>query len=302
MRIPTYTFRKGTGSYIMQWLNYFMAEKMLTFPEGISKANGEVVFHMLSMLGARVHSSDRPSDENANLQTIMTEYGEMLRMLKKEGCMLNHIRPEFLLDETHYSEFLLQECESELDDLHDPQTSLLNSFQIVSSNAWSTLFYQIIKVTLLTKISQKLVKGLLAHVGIEYKPKPATRSNIYCSRESMVMSFVNSLLGENDYQVSLNNIGFNGRIMPILLDRFIGTDVRTSVRELNKDSKDHDVRHNATIILQTLSEFGLKMYLNEQIMLRIQHKEVFLYLMHLLELLPHYIPVKKVVFNASLLE
>jgi hypothetical protein len=52
---------------------------------------------MLSMLGARIHP-DRQLDENSSLQTIVNEYSEMLRMLKKEGCMLNHIRPEFLLD------------------------------------------------------------------------------------------------------------------------------------------------------------------------------------------------------------
>jgi hypothetical protein len=44
------------------------------------------------------------------------------------------------------------------------------------------------------------------------------------------------------------------------------------------------------------------MYLNEQIMVRIQHKEIFLYLLHLLEMLPNYIPARKVIINANLLE
>jgi hypothetical protein len=44
------------------------------------------------------------------------------------------------------------------------------------------------------------------------------------------MHFINSLLGDNDCLMTLTNIGFNGKIMPTILDKFIGTDVRGSIR------------------------------------------------------------------------
>lgn len=72
----------------------------------------------------------------------MSQYDELIRSLKIEGAMLNHIRPEYLLSYADYISFVKSLPESVLSTMSPSVVRLpANRFMYLSIDAWVALFY-----------------------------------------------------------------------------------------------------------------------------------------------------------------
>jgi lipoate-protein ligase A len=97
---------KRTCRYVLRWLRYFVSEKIESFPEACVKNNGQPIYDMLNKLTA-----DSYIDLNVTLikdttidrvKVLGSQYASLIKRLKEEGCLLNHIRPEYLLSLNDY--------------------------------------------------------------------------------------------------------------------------------------------------------------------------------------------------------
>lgn len=213
--------------------------------------------------------------EEKGYKATLNEYSQMLKTLKKQGCRLSHVQPQFFLSNKEYNQYV-HDNQKEGRDVQrlsmEHHGTLLSSFQVQASKAWAVLFYQICRVTLLVRIRQKDLKNLLSSINFEWKNTFKHPSNIYSRQETYIFSFLNSLNDQLQPITALSTITLVNQILPLILSKYIGIEINGQLKQLNKDSKDADIKFNISVLIHILDEFGLKMFLNESIMLRMQHK------------------------------
>ena len=90
------------------------------------------------------------------MKILVTQYEELINFLKVNGAHLNTVRPEYLLSISDYSKYLkLNPREENM----KPKT-IDRIFPYISMDAWMTLFYQVLRIYYLNRITAKSFKGL----------------------------------------------------------------------------------------------------------------------------------------------
>lgn len=114
----------------------------------------------------------------------------MIRILKIEGALLNHIRPEYLLSYPDYLAWLKIQPKEKYEYVPENLLRLtLQRFAYMSTDAWIVLFYQILKVYYLGRISAKTFKGM-AGVVLERQAVPdyyMEGSNLISAAEGVLL-------------------------------------------------------------------------------------------------------------------
>lgn len=80
----------------------------------------------------------------------------MINFLKTNGAHLNTVRPEYLLSISDYNKFLKLDPKEEN---MKPKT-LEKIFPYIQMESWLTIFYQIMKIYYLNRVTPKTFKGL----------------------------------------------------------------------------------------------------------------------------------------------
>lgn len=85
----------------------------------------------------------------------------MIRILKIDGAMLCHIRPQYLLAFNDYHAYIKSLPAEELQFVHPNSLRMTPSrFQYFHVDSWCTLFYQILRVYYLSRINIKILKTI----------------------------------------------------------------------------------------------------------------------------------------------
>lgn len=117
----------------------------------------------------------------------MTQYEELINFLKVNGAHLNTVRPEYLLSIGDYSKYLkLNPREENM----KPKT-IDRIFPYVSMDAWMTVFYQVLRIYYLNRVTGKSFKGLPGIPANEANVDAAMQqSNIYSVSETILLRWM----------------------------------------------------------------------------------------------------------------
>jgi len=90
------------------------------------------------------------------LKVLLNQYEELINFLKVNGAHLNTIRPEYLLHTTDYTKFLKMNPKEE-----NMKPKIVDKiFPFIAMESWITIFYQILRIYYLNRITPKNFKAL----------------------------------------------------------------------------------------------------------------------------------------------
>jgi hypothetical protein len=122
------------------------------------------------------------------LKVLLTQYEELINFLKINGAHLNTVRPEYLLHKDEYSKFLKMYPKEE----NMKQKTIERVFPYLSMESWITMFYQVLRIYFLNRVTPKNFKTLPGVPIIESTVDAAmSKSNIYSVSESILLKWMN---------------------------------------------------------------------------------------------------------------
>ena len=133
---------------------------------------------------------DGQKNRNEKIKALYKQYEEFIRSLKENGALLNTIRPEFLIKLADYNAFLKIAPNANV----NPNLPKMNEqkFQYLSVDAWTTLFYQIIKIYYLGRVNLKTFKSLpgISHDKMSVPEYYLDGSNLFSSAEGILLRWL----------------------------------------------------------------------------------------------------------------
>ena len=122
------------------------------------------------------------------LKVLLTQYEELINFLKINGAHLNTVRPEYLLQKDDYSKFLKMYPKEE----NMKQKTVDRVFEYLSKESWITVFYQILRIYFLNRVTPKNFKTLPGvPINESTVDQPMSKSNIYSVSESILLKWMN---------------------------------------------------------------------------------------------------------------
>jgi len=170
---------------------------MQQFPQDVIVQNGGQVFELITYLSgkkppgqANAKMLQAASANNAKdvLKVLLTQYEELINFLKINGAHLNTVRPEYLLHKDEYSKFLKMYPKEE----NMKQKTIERVFPYLSMEAWITIFYQILRIYFLNRVTPKNFKTLPGVPAADSTVDAVmTKSNIYSVSETILLKWMN---------------------------------------------------------------------------------------------------------------
>ena len=181
--------------FIKRWLNYnVLTQTVLNFPGSVIENNGVEILELITYLTGRQHLSYKVNMEGVSkrvdrCQKLFKQYDDMIKQLKTEGALLNHIRPEYLLGFNDYTAYIKLLPKNITDFMTlSSQKLTLQRFTYISIDAWITVFYQILKIYYLSRINAKNFRSIQG-VPPEKTTLPSyiDGSNVYSQAECILL-------------------------------------------------------------------------------------------------------------------
>ena len=192
--IPQHMLERSS-EYILRWLKENgLNQPMQKFPHDIIEHNGVQIFDLITFLTGKPTQMklkiDANTKRNDKVKALYKQYDEFIRSLKENGALLNTIRPEFLMKLADYHAFLKIVPNSNL----SPNVPKMNEqkFQYLSIDAWTTLFYQVIKIYYLGRINLKSFKSLpgISSEKLSIPEYYLEGSNLFSSAEGILLRWL----------------------------------------------------------------------------------------------------------------
>jgi len=122
------------------------------------------------------------------LKVLLTQYEELINHLKINGAHLNTVRPEYLLNKDEYSKFLKMYPKEE----NMKQKTIERVFPYLSMESWITVFYQILRIYFLNRVTPKNFKALPGVPASESSVDASmSKSNVYSVSEAILLKWMN---------------------------------------------------------------------------------------------------------------
>ena len=309
--IPIHILEKST-EIIVKWLNHFALNSMIqAFPGDIINNNGNQIFDLMQYLTGKPLSFKGKIDVTMKkidrMKALIDQYNKLIEHLKKNGAFLSTIRPYYLLSFSEYnlyaktypSEFL----NSNAYRMSEPR------FHYLSLDCWITLFYQMIKIYSLNKISVKQMKNL-PNIPAEKLTIPdyyLEGSNLYSTPENLMLRWLELYTDQMSPvgRPRLQNFSFDLRdslCFLYLLQGYIGSSLSrmgVSLKMVCKNEEDY--LFNAEKILNALYELGLETHLKPKDLAVATDRDMLLFLIHVFNSLAAFIPQKEpIIFSCVL--
>ena len=195
--VQMYVLEKNC-EYICRWFTKTLnATSMQQFPVDVVTQNGQQIYDLIHYLSgkkppgqANTKQLTIANQNNAKdvLKVLLTQYEELINFLKINGAHLNTVRPEYLLHKDEYSKFLKMYPKEE----NMKQKTIERVFPYLSMESWITIFYQVLRIYFLNRITPKNFKTLPGvPAGESSVDVPMTKSNIYSVSESILLKWMN---------------------------------------------------------------------------------------------------------------
>jgi hypothetical protein len=257
---------------VARWLNYHvLSQPISSFPDSIIEHNGQEIFDLLAFLTGK-SAFPYKANVDANMKRLeraehlFKQYDELIRVLKVEGALLNHIRPEYLLSYPDYLAWLKLQPREKYEYVPENLLRLtLQRFTYISTDAWIVIFYQILKVYYLGRISSKAFKSMAGIVPerMQIPEYYLEGSNLISHAEGVLLWWyemcyecVHSLMQRRlgDFSASLQD----GLAVAAAIQTYVGASATKLFQNLRIScSNDDDYRNNAEKILAALNDVGL---------------------------------------------
>lgn len=299
--------------YVTRWYNSMLqsSNPMVQFPTDVINHNGIPIFDLVQYLsGKRPPGAARKDQLTANsqnakeyLRILLQQYEDLINYLKVNGAHLNTVRPEYLLGPQDYAKFLkLNPREENV----KPRT-LERVWSYLAMDAWLTVFYQILKIYYLNRVTPKSFKSLPGMPANETTVDSAmTKSNIYSVPETILLKWMtyhyNKVNPMHPKQITnFEDDLRDGVVFASLIKSHYGNAQALQGIEFSVPADDSiRLNANARKVLDAVSEIGLQTHLKYDDISNPSARELLLFCVQLYQALPHYIPKAQIEFPAVL--
>ena len=288
-------------SFCKGWLNaYVLSTDIESFPGDVVSSNGQQVFEMIAFLTKKtplqMSKIDASAKKMAKIEFMHTQYKNLLHFLKENGAMLNTIRPEYLL--SHHDLLAFYKRNPNPCATYAANKISERHHKYLSMDAWVTLFFQILKVYYLCRINLKAFKSM--------KELPTDRplipdgyieqSQVYSQPEVILLRW-GELAYEKIYPsnskirlVNFDDDWKNGLVLGSLLQMYIGNTAKKLFSLKTTINSQEDMKNNFEKIKHSLVEYGISKPPDFHELGKVAGREVLVYLVHLFQLLPYFLP------------
>jgi hypothetical protein len=221
------------------------------------------------------------------------------------GAHLNTVRPEYLLSWEEFKKFIKlrpKEISSKL----QRENNMQNFFLYVQNDAWITLFYQIMKIYYLNRVTPKSFKNLPGMPPGESNIEPAWMqgSNVYSLAECILLKWMTYHYNQKypTHQKQLTNFDDDlksGVVFAALIEAHYGP-VKELREIIQNPTRDHERKANAIAVKKALEEIKVQTHIEKEDIMDPRPREMVLFCVQLYQALPHYIPKADIEFPAVL--
>lgn len=152
--------------YVCRWFNSSLnSNSMQAFPQDLITQNGTQMYDLITYLSGKRPPGQASSKALAQanqtnakdmLKVILSQYEELINYLKVNGAHLNTVRPEYLLNTSDYTKFLKLYPKEE----NMKPKVVERVYPYIAMESWLTVFYQVLRIYYLNRITQKNFKAL----------------------------------------------------------------------------------------------------------------------------------------------
>ncbi|GMH42128.1 hypothetical protein BSKO_10047 [Bryopsis sp. KO-2023] len=243
-------------------------------------------------------------------EQLLGHFDWMVTHLKSHGALLNTVRPELLLEAEDFQRIMLGRATKastlEEEDAIDLWKVVEENFELFSKQAWSTLFLQITKIFLFSRVTLKGVRDIC---NIEQLPqinqKVLIGSNIYSVAESILLEWLTENLRKGLPECSFRVTNFDsdlrsGVVLFALLLNHWPALVRYAHTLVKKPVKDEQFKTNAELIVRMIQDINLPFPIKEHEIMNPNASEMPIFILYLYQTLPELIPRTVVDFTGRL--
>lgn len=308
------TFLEANVDYILRWLNFMVLTSTIQqFPQSVIEHNGQQIFELITFLTGKTSFPFKANLEGVTkrqdkVERLYKQYDDLIRMLKQEGALLNHIRPEYLLGYNDYLQYM-KSLPAATKQYISQNFLKINSVRhnYISIDAWTSLFYQILKIYYLSRITLKYLKeksGLPADK-LQALPDSLDQSNVYSAHENLILKWleinydtIHSLQEKRLF--NFDDQLRNSQVAAASIQAYIGRNNDLQFIK-GEPTTEADQQSNASKLLSVLASIGLQTYVTAKDLFKPSMREQVLFLLQLMHALPHYIPKSQpIIFSCTL--
>ncbi|CAD8106047.1 unnamed protein product [Paramecium primaurelia] len=303
------------NEYIVRWLNYHvLTTSISTYPEDVINSNGQQIFELITFLtGKTTFSYKQNIDPNwkksQRADVLYKQYDELIRQLKIEGALLNHIRSEYLLGYPDYLAWLKNQPPSKYENVPENLLRLnLTKYTYIQYDSWISLFYQILKIYYLNRITAKSFKTLpgIPQNKLNIPEYYLDGSNVISQPEGILLYFYEICYEiQHSAQKRIKNFDLDFKDSIFISDAlttFIGPSMsKFFVNLRNVCNSEDDYKHNTEKLFPALQDFGLQSHLLPQDVYHPNCREMIMMLVQFFFALPYYVPQKDPIFFSCVL-
>ena len=168
---------------------------LTSFPTDVINQNGQHIFDLVAYLsgkrppGQASKAALAANSQNAKdyIKVLVQQYEDLINFLKVNGAHLNTVRPEYLLSLSDKNKFLKMNPKEEN---MKPKT-LERVWPYLAMESWLTVFYQVLKIYYLNRVTPKSFKNLPGMPPTETSIEPnMTKSNVYSVPETILLKWM----------------------------------------------------------------------------------------------------------------
>ncbi|KAL4498636.1 hypothetical protein ABPG72_019754 [Tetrahymena utriculariae] len=301
--VPTQYLEQNV-EFLCRWLNFYvLTQTIQNFPNSIIESNGFQVFDILTYLSGKTTFNFKANIDSSTkrlekIEKLYKQYDELIRTLKVEGALLNHIRPEYLFSYNDYLFYLKTLPEKKQQNLTPSALKMpALRFQYLSIEAWTSLIYQMIKIYYLSRINPKTFKSVPGLPPEKAQiPEYIEGSNFISSSEALLLNWF-EIHNEIIHPIQKRRIrNFDedfqdSNLYASVIQSYVGKSCYKYFNTMKSScSSDIEINYNAEKLIQGLTEIGMQTHLNVKDLVKPSMRETLLFCIQLFFSLPHYIP------------
>jgi hypothetical protein len=291
------------------------------FPEDIMKYNGEAVYEIIyNLSGKHAPGGKGPKIDENNKEKMVSQlrknYEDLIIYLQQQGCFLNTVFPEFLLDFSQYYRYIAFEDVVNSNrllaaDWQEKKNHLNRYWKYYNKESWVTLIYQILKVFYLPRVNIKSFKNALRHLPeteqAKYNVIKLPSSNIYSQSELILIKWMQALY---DY-VNLNPTNplkitnytddlSEGSVLASIVMSYFPESEDPHKAPKKKNVQDGKFGLQIDRFLQILKDYGVYTHVKSKHFSLPTAREMLLFIIMLFQNLQHFVAKDTIVFGCIL--
>jgi len=235
------------------------------------------------------------------LKVLLNQYEELINYLKVNGAHLNTVRPEYLLHTGDYTKFLKMFPKEE-----NMKPKVVDRvYPYIAMESWLTIFYQVLRIYYLNRITPKNFKALPGVPPAEaIVDPPMTKSNIYSVAETILLKWMSYHYSQINHAQARQLTNFDAdlqdsTVFACLIRSHYGE--TNSLKQFRPTANNHEqLMNNAKMIIKAVEEIGIQTHIMPADIADPSARELMLFCIQLYQSLPHYVPKASIEFPAVL--